>query len=518
MIDNLEEIKAKADIIEVLSHFLPLRKEGVNYTCTCPFHQEKSASFKVSPQKQIYHCFGCNAGGDVFKFVQEYKQLNFEEAVCEVASLLNLSITQSKRGFHKQPFLEVLDKANTIFKQALESQPQVMQYLHNRGLTKEDFNTFDIGFVPPTLSTHFSLEESKRLCELGLLIQQERGYFAPMQHRISFGLRNFAHKVVGFSCRTHPYHLFKNTAKYINSKESKIFVKSQNLYLLSLAKSAISKEKKALLVEGFLDAIALHKMGFKNAVATCGTAFNATHLSALFRVCDSLRVAFCFDNDNAGEAATLRALEISFRENYFDCAVATLQNSCKDIGEVLQKGEELSLKFQKGFFVYCAKKLQQAQSTKEKDALLAQIKALIAKQKNYYTKRELIMLASRALGIPQTLFTHEKVPQINPKGKLAKSLLKSCEENEDTLNLALNYLEGEELGDLREDFKALARGERTQTLDEISLDETILSFGYEEAKDSIRGILKNFLKTQIQNTEDFEKILILRLRLNALRS
>lgn len=407
MIENLEEIKAKANIVEVISQYIPLRKEGANFTANCPFHEERSASFKVNPQKQFYHCFGCGVGGDVFKFVQEYKHLSFEDAVLEVADAQNIFAKVGARGFDKKAYLEVLDKVNNMFQNALLNQPQLLKYLQNRGLNLEDLRLFSIGYIPKDFYKELTTEENKLLCDLGLLVRGEFGHYAPLGERISFAMRNFAHKVVGFSARTHPYANFKNTAKYINSKESQIFHKSQILYNLSLAKTSIAKVHEVWIVEGFMDAIALYKLGFKNVVATCGTAFNATHLSAIINFTQA-RLVFCFDNDIAGFQANLRALNLCFRQRIYDCKVAQLQNEAKDIGDVLKSGEELKIKKMQGFLYFCKAKLQNAKTTQERDRILSEIQDFINKESAYYAKNRLIELAAFAFGIPKDYFPKPK--------------------------------------------------------------------------------------------------------------
>lgn len=314
MIENVEELKSQMDIVEVISTYIPLKKAGSNFSANCPFHEERTSSFVVNPKKQFYHCFGCNTSGDAIKFVQEYKHLDFESALREIANSYNLQIKESSRYHSLNPYFESLESLNNLFKNELlkedEITAKIRQYLHNRGLSQEDFNRYDIGLIP---SCKVSLTYANYLQELGLIYNN--GILAN-PFRISFALRNKSGKVVAFSCRTHPYGNFKNASKYINSKDSKIFHKSQLLYNFHRAREQIYKNKVVIITEGFMDAIALDKLGFANAVATCGTAFSASHLSAVIALRTEAVIKLCFDKDNAGVSASFRACELLLKQGF----------------------------------------------------------------------------------------------------------------------------------------------------------------------------------------------------------
>lgn len=411
---NLDSIKASANIVQVVQGYLPLQKVGSNYKACCPFHAEQTPSFVVNEAKQIFHCFGCGEGGDVFSFVQKHKKVDFSQAVEMVANALNIAIeydksqNPSQKSKYKE-LLEVNEVINEICKDALANDKSEMvakcrDYLKKRGLNEEDFSKYDIGFVPRAevffkrlSSLQFSLAK-----ELGFIRtnKDKEGYYAPMSERISFALHNHTHKVAGFSARTHPYKNFRNAGKYINSSESEIFKKSQNLYRYTHAKSVIYSTKRAYIVEGFMDAIALDKLGIKNALATCGTAFTLAHLSALLSISQEIEIIFCFDKDEAGGNAAIRSLELCYKAKFYNAKIAWAQNEVKDFGEVLERGEKLHLKELKGFDFYLRYKIKKAQNNAQKQAVLDEARKIIDSCELYYEKCDLIEQAQTALKIP----------------------------------------------------------------------------------------------------------------------
>lgn len=410
---NLDSIKASANIVQVVQGYLPLQKVGSNHKACCPFHAEQTPSFVVNEAKQIFHCFGCGEGGDVFSFVQKHKKVDFSQAVEMVANALNITIeydkTQKPQAKSKyKDLLEVNEAINEICKEVLANDKSEMvqkcrEYLKKRGLNTEDFSKYEIGFVPRAEvffsrlnSLQFSLAK-----ELGFIRtnKDKGGFYAPLSERISFALHNHIHKVAGFSARAHPYKNFRNAGKYINSSESEVFKKSQILYRYSSAKSVIYSTKSVYVVEGFMDAIALDKLGIKNAVATCGVAFSLAHLSAILST-PEVQIVFCFDKDEAGGNACVRSLELCYKAKFYNTKVAWATNEVKDFGEVLERGEELKLKELKGFDFYLRYKIKKAQNNAQKQAVLDEARRIIDSCELYYEKCDLIEQAQNALKIP----------------------------------------------------------------------------------------------------------------------
>ncbi len=499
MIENVEELKSQMDIVEVIGNYIPLKKAGSNFSACCPFHEERTASFVVNPKKQFYHCFGCNASGDAIRFVQDYKHFDFESALREIAQSYNLKIKENSRYQSLNPYFESLESLNNLFKNALLSDDEtianVRKYLHNRGLNKEDFNAYEIGLIP---AHKVSLTYANYLQELGLIYNN--GILAN-PFRISFALRNKSGKVVAFSCRTHPYGNFKNASKYINSRDSKIFHKSQLLYNFHRAKEQIYKSKAVIITEGFMDAIALDKLGVKNVVATCGTAFSASHLSAIIALRTEAKIKLCFDNDNAGKSATLRACELLFKNKIFNACVLHLENPCKDIGEVLQEGLELKLKEINAFEWYCKNRFSNAQNVKEKEDLAKYVKAIL-ENVDFYTKEELIKIAISVLRLPNDYFSQKSVQTIKSDRITlnAKQLFKTIINDRELRLLAKEYLRGNELGELKEDFlNLLENNTLTIKAQEILLDESIVALNYKEFQNALAQILKQNTRNLLEN-------------------
>lgn len=439
---NIDSIKAQSNIVDIIQNYIPLQKRGDNFKSCCPFHTENTPSFVVSEAKQIYHCFGCGVGGDVFKFVQEYKKCEFSEAVEIIANLQGINIEYAKgQGSEKKSkykeFSELNEFLNEIFIQNLaepknEMAKKCQEYLIKRGLEKSDFSRYEIGFIPSTQEIMARLDTNQfdLARELGFLRHAKNGdgFYAPLSERISFALRNFQHKIAGFSARTHPYKNFRNAGKYINSSESEIFKKSQILYRYTHAKSVIFSQKRVFCVEGFMDALALDKMEIKNAIATCGTAFSLAHLSQLLKT-PEIEIIFCFDKDSAGGQAAQRSLELCFKANFFNAKVAWALNEVKDFGEVLEKGERVELKEMNGFEFLLRYKIKNAQNNTQKEAVLNYAREIIEKCELYYTKMDLISQASYALKIPKeylnTKQSKKQSPQ-TPLPSLEKVILKSA--------------------------------------------------------------------------------------------
>lgn len=521
MIENLDFIKANIDIIEVLSNYLPLKKNGINYSCCCPFHTEKSGSFIVSPKKQLYHCFGCGAGGDTIKFLMEYKKLEFNEAILEIARLLNLPVVEKTYNYDKRKdYLNALEEYSTKAQENLQKQEnqKIKQWLFNRGLEEEDLSFFEIGLAPSFY------KQDKTLIELGVLFEPKgKDCGSLFANRILFPLRNAQHKIVGFSGRTHPYFNFKNTAKYINSKESKIFNKSQILYNLSRSKSAIIEQKAIIITEGFMDAIALYKMGFKNAVATCGTAFNATHLSQILRLREEVEIKFCFDKDEAGVNATLRAIRLLYSNGIFNAKVLEPLNACKDIGEILEKKETLDFKEMAIFEYYCDFFKRHLKTPKEKDNFINELKKIIADCENFYQKEELIQSASLIFELPKDFWIKKAIANpLSTKGLLELQLFKSVLNNPDCAYIAGHYLDGSEFEFLGADFKAfIINKDLTTKSRALMLDSSILEIDFSNFKNCLRAFLKDFYQRKLQTAKakkDLSQILYLSNKINELGS
>jgi len=314
----VDELLARIDIVEVIDARVPLKKAGREYTACCPFHNEKTPSFTVSAEKQFYHCFGCGAHGSAIGFLMEYEHLGFVEAVEELASMAGLQVPreagqEAEQGGSNQGLYEALEKVAAYYRQQLRRRPQAdhaTEYLKKRGLTGEIAAAFELGYAPPGWDNLVpALAEQgvsrEQLLQAGMLIAKDGGgTYDRFRDRIMFPIRDRRGRVIGFGGR----QLGKDDGpKYLNSPETPIFHKGSELYGLYQARKAVRKLERLLVVEGYMDVVALAQFGVQNAVATLGTATTHEHVERLFRVVPHL--VFCFDGDRAGRQAAWRALE-----------------------------------------------------------------------------------------------------------------------------------------------------------------------------------------------------------------
>src|SRR5574343_585858 len=314
--DFIDQLLTRVDIVDVVERYVPLKKAGQNYMACCPFHKEKSPSFTVSPSKQFYHCFGCGAHGSAIGFVMEYQGLNFVEAVKNLAEGLGMQVPEeraanpeaSRAAREKQLSLEgALSQAAAYYKQQLKSAVNAIGYLKGRGLTGEIAARFGLGYAPgdwQNLASVVSDYQSPALLESGLVIEAEDSgrRYDRFRDRVMFPIRNQRGAIIGFGGRV----IGKGEPKYLNSPETPLFEKGRELYGLYEARQAIRNAGCVLVVEGYMDVVALAQYGVEYAVATLGTATTGEHVRKLLRHAD--QVYFCFDGDKAGREAFEAAL------------------------------------------------------------------------------------------------------------------------------------------------------------------------------------------------------------------
>lgn len=312
----IDEIRERSDIVEVISPFVQLKKRGANYLGLCPFHGEKTPSFTVNRDKQIYHCFGCGVGGNVFTFLMEYENYTFPEAVKELADKLGVQLPETntfeerKRADLKSKMLEIYKEAAKFYYFNLRSDVglNAVKYLKNRSLSNETINSFGLGYSLKTgVSLYKHLKSVGYSDELMLdaklvSFKEGKGVFDMFWNRIIFPIMDINNKVIGFGGRV----MGDAKPKYLNSSESPIFNKRQNLYGLNIAKH--SREKFILLCEGYMDVISMHQAGFTNAIASLGTALTEEQSRLISRYVNE--VIITYDSDNAGTTAALRAIPI----------------------------------------------------------------------------------------------------------------------------------------------------------------------------------------------------------------
>ncbi len=315
----LQELLARADVVEIVGRYVQLKKTGANFSGLCPFHSEKSPSFTVSPSKQFYHCFGCGKHGNAIGFLMEHAGMGFVEAVKDLAGQYGMQVPEDERSpqdralaaaqREKQATLsDVLEKAGEAYRKHLKTSPRAIAYLKGRGLSGEIARHFGLGYAPEgwrSLASVFPDYDNAVLAESGLVIVNEEDdkRYDRFRDRIMFPIRNVKGECIGFGGRV----LGDEKPKYLNSPETPVFSKGRELYGLFEARNALRDKGFVLVTEGYMDVVALAQLGFPNAVATLGTACTTDHVQKLFRFTDS--VVFSFDGDAAGRRAARKALE-----------------------------------------------------------------------------------------------------------------------------------------------------------------------------------------------------------------
>jgi DNA primase len=313
----IDQVLDRTDIVDVVDRRVKLKKTGKNYSACCPFHQEKTPSFSVNPDKQFYYCFGCGAGGNALGFIMDYERLEFREAMEQLAHSAGMELPPDEEvgGAPKidtqKPLYEAMEKATKYYEQMLRQHPArdaVVSYLKSRGLSGEIARDFRLGFAPEgwnTLDTVFTTEAEKQHAEkAGLLVRNDRDrVYDRFRYRVIFPIVNQRGKVIAMGGRV----LGDDKPKYLNSPETPLFSKSRELYGLHHIRQFAKNLERIVVVEGYMDVIALAQFGIHYAVATLGTSVGQPHLEALFRRVD--QVIFCFDGDSAGRKAAFRGLE-----------------------------------------------------------------------------------------------------------------------------------------------------------------------------------------------------------------
>jgi len=319
----IQELVARADVVDIVGRYVQLKKTGANFSGLCPFHAEKSPSFTVSPSKQFYHCFGCGKNGNAIGFLIDHAGMNFIEAVKDLAQQYGMQVPEedispqeraraAEQRERQGTLSEVLEKAGEAYRKQLRESPRAIDYLKGRGLSGDIARRFGLGYAPQgwrNLASVFAQYDDPLLVESGLVIlsQEDDGgeekRYDRFRDRVMFPIRNVKGECIGFGGRV----LGDEKPKYLNSPETPVFSKGRELYGLFEARTALREQGYVLVTEGYMDVVALAQMGFANAVATLGTACTPEHVQKLFRFTDS--VVFSFDGDAAGRRAARKALE-----------------------------------------------------------------------------------------------------------------------------------------------------------------------------------------------------------------
>ncbi|MBU1179146.1 DNA primase [Patescibacteria group bacterium] len=352
MSSPVEQIKQRLTVEDVVGSCIKLQKAGANYRACCPFHSEKTPSFYVSPTREIWHCFGCNRGGDIFEFIKQIEGVEFPEALRLLADRAGVTLTRQNLEFRNERIrlLDLTKEATFFYQKKLAENKDALSYLWKRGLKNETLKDFNIGFAPPEADgwrflfnylkgRGYSAVEMEKV---GLAVKKENDYYDRFRGRIMFPLKDASGRVVGFSGRifnvkeVEPPLGGSISAKYINTPQTILYDKSRILYGFDRAKTEIRKKDKCVLVEGQMDVLMSHQAGVQNTVAVSGTALTLQHLDVIRRLTNNLSMAF--DNDEAGLQAAKRSIALGL-ENGFEVRVVSLFAGKDPADAILENSE-----------------------------------------------------------------------------------------------------------------------------------------------------------------------------------
>ncbi|MBE0498030.1 MAG: DNA primase [Campylobacterales bacterium] len=520
--DSIEALKTRLDIVDVVGNYIELKKAGVNYKAPCPFHDEKSPSFVVSPAKQIYHCFGCGVTGDPIRFVMEYEKLNYPEALEKLASQYNFSL-QYTTDTQRKTDTRLMEKLNDYYKGLLDSNPEAQVYLSDRGVFESSIEKFGIGYAPASQQTLAFLKNQlfdlKEGIELGVIGEGGNHLFARFIERITFPIHAQNGSMVGFGGRTISGH----QAKYVNSPQTKIFNKSKLLYAYHLAKESIYKNKEMIVTEGYLDVVMLHQAGFTNAVATLGTALTAEHLPLLRK--GEPRIVMAYDGDNAGLAAAIKASKL-LSAGGMDGGVVIFSQGL-DPADMVKNGkvEELKNLFRhpKPFIEFVLEQSVHAYDLSNPKAKEEAMHAGIGYLKTLspLLQEEYRGYLAALLNINKSVVRLQKAPQNQKIPQLSApltredfwelSLVKTIIEIPAVIESILDYITPSQLHSHAHEFTlALSNQGDHPLLAKILLNESIKSFKEEDIKDELLTFLRNYYakelrKVKMQQNIPFEK-------------
>ena len=459
--DFIDRLVEDSDIVSVINHYISLTKKGNNYTCCCPFHEEKTPSFVVSPQKAIFHCFGCGAGGNVLTFIKDYEGLNFLEAVEKLAELNNVTVprenTFGNDNFKK--IYEINDIVANFYFDALKNpkHKSIVQYLKERGISGQTAKNFKIGFADFNQNELLKILQSKfsekEILESGNFLKNEKGFYPFLRNRVTFPIFNSTGKTIGFGGRVTD----DSMPKYLNSKDSKFFNKTRELYGFNNAKKD-HKTEDFIVTEGYMDVVMLSEYGINNAVASLGTAFSQNHMNLMFKL--RRKITFCFDSDEAGLKAAWRALQISLKNVVDDKTVRFLflpegydpDSFVKENGEQeFYKKLDRAMVLESFAFQYLkrGKKLDSPEDIRQ---IIFEFKKILPLVTSEMLKETLMTKFSSELNINKEIFLKEDKPEKKTYVKKVLKTKKAAFENECLLLIFLLENHKHTINDLSQEF------------------------------------------------------------------
>ncbi len=521
--ESIEQLKNRLDIVDVVGRYIELKKDGAGFKANCPFHDEKTASFKVSPSKQIYHCFGCGAGGDAIKFVMEYEKLNYPKAIEKLANEYNIHLRYTDDGYKKDRVdTTILEELNHFFKRELQSYKPALEYLLSRGVYESSIEKFELGYAPRSdKSLEFLRNKGVKLkegLELGILAQNEDGrVYARFTNRVIFPIFNPNGKIVGFGGRIITQR--DDIGKYINSPDTKIFDKGSLLYGYHKAKDTIYKKGRVIVVEGNLDVVMLHQAGWSNTVATLGTAMTPKVIPLLKR--GDPEVILAYDGDRAGIGAAFKAAMMLSLQGIRGGVV--IFKDGLDPADMVKSGREDELKklfnSSKKFIEFCLDEialkydlgdaLEKEKALKEEMAYLNKLSPIIQDEYKGYL--------STLLGVAERHITLKKSakdvvdPSFFKKEDIAElTLLKTLLSNPKSIDRLLDIISIDMFKSHKKEFELLLGNELDHPLIRgLYIREDIDEFNDKELNRQVIFMLRRYYEDQLSRLK-FDKVLSMR--------
>ena len=415
MDNQVEEIKQKLNIVDVINRFTPLKKRGRNHIACCPFHGEKTPSFTVSEELQIFKCFGCGKSGDVFTFLQEYERITFPEALTELAAMAGITLKKSefvdKQDSRKKVLMDLNSQVEKFYQYMLLTHPlgkNALNYVLKRGITLDTIKQFGLGYSPenPAIAVNFLTKKGYKISDLiasGTFGQSQYNsrIYDRFQGRLTFPLSDYRGRILGFSGRMLPSTQNQNSGKYINSPETEIYHKSFNLFGLHLTKDFIRQQNSVIVTEGEFDMISPFQAGIKNIVAIKGTAFTQEQLQLLRRYTDTLILSL--DSDFAGSNASRKSIELADAME-FDIKVLILGDKYKDPDEAIKADPEFFKKCLEeavsiwDFIIQSQIKINNPDTVKGKKEILNVVLPFLTKIKNSVIRSDYLKKLANEIG------------------------------------------------------------------------------------------------------------------------
>lgn len=503
---SIEALKARIDIIDIVGSYVELKKAGSNYKAPCPFHDEKSASFVVSPQKQKYHCFGCGVDGNGIDFVMEYKKLTFAEAVEDIAADLNFTLQYDNNGEAKKDYKKLMEHMNRFY--ISQRHADIGVYLMERGVSMESIEEFEIGYTPSSSVQLSHLKagafNTAEAIECGICSVDNGRTYARNSDRISFPIRSYTGKLIGFGGRCIQCG---ERAKYINSPQTVLFDKSRVLYGYHLAKKSIHEKGTITITEGYLDVVMFHQAGIKTATATMGTALTEEHCRFIKK--NNLRVLLCYDGDRAGIAAAFKAAKLLSAHSIYGGVVLFPEG--KDPADMVRDGNTAELfdllKSPTPLIKFAIRHIassydieipnQKHEALIEIETYMKTLPPLIQDEYKNFIANTLrinpvhVASAHYAPPVPDA-----KLPSINV---CELNIIKTARENEGAFNYLVDMTDASFFPTHYVEYEMLLRGD--EILDGLLLRDEITIYSHDEFTQQVKILLIDGYRRQLNNTQ-----------------